>query len=128
MRNSQGVIPITLRNKILQELHVGHFGVIKMKNLARSYCWWLNINNNIESLVKNCYECNMFKKNPPKVTTHIWELPTVAMDRVHADFSGPFMGKMFFIMVDAFSKWPEINIFEDKFGDLMLQRENFESL
>ena len=34
--------------------------------------------------------------------------------RIHVDFAGPFMGKMFFIVVDAYSKSP---------GSLFLQRE-----
>lgn len=35
------------------------------------------------------------------------------MHRVHADFAGPFLGKYFFVMVDAFSKWPEVRIVRD---------------
>ena len=30
------------------------------------------------------------------------------MQRVHVDFAGLFMGRMFFLMVDAHSKWVEI--------------------
>ncbi len=32
------------------------------------------------------------------------------MKRIHIDFAGQFQGKMFFIMVDAHSKWPEVII------------------
>ena len=31
-----------------------------------------------------------------------------AYDRVHVDFLGPFHGKTYFIVVDAYSKWPEV--------------------
>jgi hypothetical protein len=27
---------------------------------------------------------------------------------VHVDFAGPFLGKMFLIAGDAYSKWPEV--------------------
>lgn len=37
MRGMGIVIPTTLREKILDTLHVGHIGVIKMKVFARSY-------------------------------------------------------------------------------------------
>ena len=30
------------------------------------------------------------------------------MDLVHMDFAGPFCGKMFMLLVDTHSKWPEI--------------------
>ena len=33
MKGHQVVIPNTLKNKILQQLHIGHFGIVKMKNL-----------------------------------------------------------------------------------------------
>ena len=31
------IIPIKLRNKVLEELHEGHLGIVKMKELSRSY-------------------------------------------------------------------------------------------
>lgn len=43
MRGHRVVIPSKLRHRILQELHSGHFGVVKIKNLARGYCWWSGI-------------------------------------------------------------------------------------
>ena len=110
MRGSQVVIPSSLQDKIQKELHTGHFGIVRMKNLARNHCWWTYINKNNENLVRNCYNCNMCRNNPPKVEKHIWEPPTQAMERVQVDFAGPFMGHMFFIMIDAYTKWPEIHI------------------
>lgn len=38
MRDHKVVILKTLHVQILDELHSGHFGVVKMKNLARQYC------------------------------------------------------------------------------------------
>lgn len=38
-RKERVVIPLALQSKILKELHSGHFGTIKMKNLARRYGW-----------------------------------------------------------------------------------------
>ena len=34
------VVPEKLRNRVLQELHAGHLGAGKMKQLARRYVWW----------------------------------------------------------------------------------------
>ena len=33
------VIPNKLQDRVLEELHDGHLGVVKMKALARSYVW-----------------------------------------------------------------------------------------
>lgn len=64
------VIPGSLRHKILEELHAVHFGMWKMKRLARSYCWWSGISKDIENTCKNCSQCNKIKNNPPKVPNH----------------------------------------------------------
>lgn len=38
--NGKVVIPNSLRNRFLQDLHKSHFGVAKMKSLARTLYWW----------------------------------------------------------------------------------------
>ena len=37
------IIPIKLRNKVLDELHVGHIGIVKLKNLAEVSSGGLNL-------------------------------------------------------------------------------------
>jgi len=95
MRSSRVYIPKTLQTEVLKELHSGHFGVVKMKSLARSHCWWPAIDRDIENLVRNCANCNKHKNNPPKVEVHVWEAPSAPMQRVHIDFAGPFLGTMY---------------------------------
>lgn len=41
---------------------------------------------------------------------HPWDEPTAPMERVHIDFAGPFMNMYFLVLVDAYSRWPEIHI------------------
>ncbi|XP_055915493.1 uncharacterized protein K02A2.6-like [Eupeodes corollae] len=108
MRGMRVFIPETLRKRVLSELHASHFGATRMKSLARSYCWWERIDSDIEDLVKNCPDCQRIRSNPPKTSVHCWEAPTEPFQRVHIDFAGPFLGKLFFILVDAYSKWPEV--------------------
>nr|CAI5835242.1 unnamed protein product [Callosobruchus analis] len=69
MKSQRVVIPHTKRIK----LHSAHLGIVKMKNLARSYCWWARIDTDIERIVSNCYQCNKIKNNTTKVETHIWK-------------------------------------------------------
>ena len=42
---------------------------------------------------------------PPKAPAHPWEKTTSPWVRLHIDFAGPFLDKMFFIIYDSFSKW-----------------------
>lgn len=43
-----------------------------------------------------------------KSATHSWPKATGQWQRIHVDFAGPFFGKNFLIVVDAFSKYPEV--------------------
>lgn len=64
------VIPPTLRTLALRQLHTGHFGINKMKAIAREHCWWPGIDQDIQSLVENCVACNESRHNQPKVEQH----------------------------------------------------------
>ncbi|KXJ23209.1 Uncharacterized protein K02A2.6 [Exaiptasia diaphana] len=50
----------------------------------------------------------MNQKMPSKVPLHPWEWATFPWQRIHIDFAGPFKDSMFFVVVDAHSKWPEV--------------------
>ena len=51
------MIPSTLRNHILILLHLGHFGMQRMKQLARSTVYWPRIDFDIEDLCRKCTSC-----------------------------------------------------------------------
>ena len=76
-----------------------------MKALACSYIWWPNIDNDIEMTVKSCNSCQMNQAMPSKAPIHPWEKTTAPWMRIHVDFAGPFLGKMFLIIYDSYSKW-----------------------
>ena len=101
---------IKLRNKVLDELHEGHLGIVKMKDLSRSFFWWPQLGSDIEQLARKCLGCQVHQKAPPKASSHPWEWPSAPWERIHIDFAGPFMGHMYFIAVDAHSKWPEVHV------------------
>jgi hypothetical protein len=93
---------------VLDELHEGHLGIVKMKALAGSYMWWPSIDQSIEDMAKTCSGCQFIQNNPKNAPLHPWEWPARPWQRVHIDFAGPFLGTMFLIVVDAYSKWPKV--------------------
>ena len=107
---SRVIIPKPGRAQILALLHDGHPGISKMKGLARSYVWWPNIDADLETQVKQCNQCQLYRPSPPAVSMHPWEWPDHPWDRVHVDYAGPFMGHMFLVVIDAYSKWIEIEM------------------
>ncbi|XP_055599266.1 uncharacterized protein K02A2.6-like [Uranotaenia lowii] len=49
-----------------------------------------------------------FKKDPRKTTLESWPLPSKPMERIHIDYAGPIDGFYYLVIVDAYSKWPEV--------------------
>ena len=92
----------------MTELHSGHIGIVRMKAVARSYVWWPKIDEAIEEVCKACYGCRRVQNAPSAAPVHPWNFPPKAWHRLHIDFAGPFHHAMFLIVVDAYSKWPEI--------------------
>ena len=101
------VIRSELQGKVLKELHDTHPGISRMKALARSYVWWPQLDKEIETLAKSCDVCLTVKQSLPTAPLHPWIWPAKPWTRIHVDFAGP-LGKMFFVVVDAHSKWPEV--------------------
>ncbi|KAL1419105.1 hypothetical protein MTO96_005220 [Rhipicephalus appendiculatus] len=48
------IVPAKLRSLLLDELHEGHPGIVRSKQLARSYVWWPSIEADLEHRVKAC--------------------------------------------------------------------------
>ena len=102
------MIPTAGRIKSMEELHESHPGIVRMKSLARSYVWWPGMDKDLETKVAICSDCQRIRKSPPPAILHPWEWPTRPWARLHVDYAGPFMGKMFLVVVDAHSKWMNV--------------------
>ena len=102
------VIPSKFRRTLLEELHIGHVGSSRMKELARSYFWWPGLNSDIESLVNSCSDCMSCRSVPKRGELHPWEWPKSPWHRLHIDYAGPLGGMYFLVVVDAHSKWVEV--------------------
>ncbi|UYV66659.1 K02A2.6-like [Cordylochernes scorpioides] len=106
------VIPPKLRSQILRDLHEMHFGIVKMKIIARRYFWWPGIDGNIEDMARECTICQESANMPPStISDRTW--PEKPWHRLHMDLAGPFMGRMFLVIVDAYTKWLEIFILKE---------------
>ena len=107
---SRVVIPVVGRETLLQQLHEAHPGVSKMKSLARCYIWWPKIDSDIENLVRSCEKCQSSRGTPTKAPVHPWEWPHRPWSRLHIDHAGPYLGHLYFIVVDAHSKCIDAHI------------------
>ena len=53
--------------------------------------------------VQHC--CQQHAKAPSHAPLHLWEWPGKPWARIHMDYAEHFMGKMFLVVVEAYSKW-----------------------
>ena len=104
------IIPRSFREHVLKELHVSHPGIVRMKLLALLHVWWPGLDKDIAQIVSDCSKCQLTRNKPPQAPLHPWAWPMFPWQRVHVDFAGPFMGKMFLLVIDSHSKWVEIEI------------------
>ncbi|XP_043244647.1 uncharacterized protein K02A2.6-like [Amphibalanus amphitrite] len=102
------VVPRALQDRVKQQLHEGHSGCTKMKQLARRFVWWPGLDAELEALARGCPACESKRAAPPHEERHPWEPAQGPWQRVHADFAGPLKGTWFLVMVDSFSKWAEM--------------------
>ena len=101
------VVPESLQDQMLDELHECHPGMCRMKSLARSYVWWPGIDEDIEMRVRRCALCTDVQNSPKKVPLLLWPWATSPWERIHLDFA-EIKGQNFLIVVDSYSKWLEV--------------------
>ena len=108
MRGHKIVIPSKLRSKILEELHKTHLGIVKCKAEARGRFWFPGIDKAIEAMINGCEICVQLRPSPARAPLAQWLLPPEPFYRVHIDFLGPINNQCYLVIVDAYTKWPEV--------------------
>lgn len=116
------VVPPEYRKTVLKSLHHAHPGISRMTALARQYMYWPGMDQDIRTLVGTCVSCQANAKAPVKTLLASWPTPSEPWQRVHADFAGPFNGKTYLVLIDAYSKWPEVSIMGSTTAQLTITR------
>ena len=87
----------------MDELHVGHPGIVRMKELAGSYFWGPNVDLEIEQTVRNRSSFQQVRKPPVAAPLVPWLWPSNPWHRIHIDFAEDEK-RHFIILVDAHSR------------------------
>ena len=75
--------------------HDSEGDITRMKSIARSYLWWPGLDGDLEKQARSCLPCQAVKQPPPPAPLHPWIWPDRPWQRIHIDFAGPFLGRMF---------------------------------
>ncbi|XP_055634261.1 uncharacterized protein K02A2.6-like [Toxorhynchites rutilus septentrionalis] len=70
--------------------------------------FWPTIDEDITNYVRRCPSCANAAKSPPHAQPQPWPRAEGPWQRLHIDFAGPVDGEYYLVVVDSFSKWPEI--------------------
>ena len=106
---SRVIIPPSLQPQVLELLHLGHFGMQRMKQLARTAVYWPRIDTDIMNKCHRCSTCAEHQNMPAKAPNHPWMVPEKPWSRLHLDHAINFMGTNWLVLIDAYSKYPCIH-------------------
>ena len=118
--NSRLVVPPSLCPRVLSLLHGTHPGVSRMKTRARSYVWWLGMDQCLEELVKNCGVCQVLQSATPQEGLVPRSWPIHRWQRVYVNFA-VFEGQNLLVLQDGHSKWPEVKILTHTDASLLIE-------
>ena len=65
------------------------------------------MNNDIRDMIEKCKGCAPAAKAPP-TSFKPWPKTEQPSSRIHVDFGGPLEDFYYLIVVDSYSKWPEV--------------------
>ena len=113
LKGSRIIIPSSRRRDTLQRLHAAHQGIDRTKRRARQLVYWPGINNDVETTVTACAECQKY-------------LPSLAPEPLLSDPPPDFPfqdvstdiffhnGNHYLVYVDRLSGWPIIAYFPNR--------------
>ena len=104
MKNSKVLIPETLKQKYLIQIHQGHQGIEACRSRAREFVFWVNINNDLKEMVEKCDICQSQQNSTPIVQKYISEVPPHPWHTLGSDLFY-FQRIDFLVVVDYFSKF-----------------------
>ena len=103
------MIPESLQQEVLGQLHEGHQGIVKCRNQARISVWWPGISKPLEQFIQKCPTCckNFQIVTEPLITT---KLPSRPWEKVASDLY-ELKGATYILVVDYFSRFIETQKF-----------------
>ena len=106
-KGKRAVIPLLMRAEMLSKIHESHLSMEKCKARARTIMYWPGMANDIDDYVSKCPTCAKFKAKNPREPLVPNEVPQRPWAKLGTDIF-EFAGKTYLVVVDYFSKYPEV--------------------
>ena len=105
--NDRIVVPRSLRNRVIENLHSAHQGITSMTSRAMSTVFWPGITSSIEKARQTCRTCHKNAPSQPKLPPIAPKIPTTPFQMICSDYFklGAFW---YLVTVDRLSGWSEV--------------------
>ena len=107
-KGRQVVIPQSLREDILAQLHIGHQGIEKTRRLARESVYWPGIYKDVEQLVKTCGVCQEYQPKQHNEPLQPHDIPSTPWVKLASDLF-TLDGEEYLLLTDYHSKYPMLH-------------------
>ena len=99
--------PFTMQRKMLNKLHCSQLGLIRCKQLARDYVFWLSLDSQLTDKISRyqiCHSCRSLPHKEPLNNHTIIDIPfyKIGVDLFKCE------GKVYVLIIDYYSKYPEV--------------------
>lgn len=111
-KGSKLIIPKSMQQKMVDIVHESHLGIVKCKSRARECMYWPGMAAQIEDKVSKCHICAEVQNSNPKEPLICVELPDRPWSKIASDIF-VYQQNHYLLIVDYYSKWPEIMILKD---------------
>ncbi|XP_041439819.1 uncharacterized protein K02A2.6-like [Xenopus laevis] len=115
------IIPKSCRPHMIERLHVAHQGIQRSKAQARMLMYWPNMGKDIELGVSTCNACQEMLPSNMKEPLLTHEIPSMPWTKLAADIFDLY-GHSYLLVIDYFSKYPEVLRLSDKSAHSVIAR------
>uniref|UniRef100_A0A8C1X2E4 Gypsy retrotransposon integrase-like protein 1 n=1 Tax=Cyprinus carpio TaxID=7962 RepID=A0A8C1X2E4_CYPCA len=113
MKDDRIIVPRALRPEVLKRLHAAHQGIQRSLAHARSCFYWPGLTKAVRQMVEACSFCQESRPENQKEPLISHPVPTGPWQKIAADIFD-LQGRSFLLIVDYFSKYPEVLKLSDK--------------
>ena len=112
-RGNRIIVPASMQPEMLKLIHEGHLGVEKCRSRARQIFYWPKMSQDISDIVARCNVCLTLRASQQKEPLINHEVPERPWQKLAADIM-TLNGSDYLVVVDYFSKYPEIAMLQYK--------------
>ena len=101
------LMPQALRKTMLDKLHIGHKGIEKCKQRARTLFYWPKLNSDIYNMITKCIICQIHRKSNTKEPLRQHDIPLNPWAKIATDLFS-WNNDNYLVIVDYLSRFFEM--------------------